>query len=91
MLTAVVCSGGVVLLLLARSRWWHWALAALLPTLVAVVLMISVLHWASDVVGGALLGMALVAASASVGIGRPSVSGPSAPAAPRGRGDVRQS
>ena len=64
MFVAVICSGGVVLLLTTRLRWWHWIVAAIAPAVVGVTLMIAVVHWASDVVGGALLGTSLLALSA---------------------------
>jgi membrane-associated phospholipid phosphatase len=64
MLSAVICSGGAVLLLATRHRWWHWLLAMVAPAVVGASLMIGVLHWASDVVGGALLGTSLLACSA---------------------------
>ena len=64
MLSAVICSGGIVLLLATRSRWWHWLLAVTVPAAVGAALLIGDFHWASDVVGGALLGTSLLAISA---------------------------
>lgn len=64
MLTAVICSGGVLLLLATRSRWWQWLLAVIAPAVVGAALLIGDFHWASDVAGGALLGMSLLAFSA---------------------------
>jgi membrane-associated phospholipid phosphatase len=63
-LCAVIVAGGVLLMLFARTRWWQWIVAAVLPTVMVVVVMVSVLHWASDVLGGLLLGVFLVSASA---------------------------
>ena len=63
-LCAVIVPGGLLLMLAARTRWWQWVLVAALPAVMVVVVMVSVLHWASDVVGGLLLGVFLLSASA---------------------------
>lgn len=70
-LCAVIVPGGLLLMLTARTRWWQWVLVAVLPAVMVVAVMLSVLHWASDVVGGVLLGVFLLSASASTPL-RPS-------------------
>lgn len=63
-LSAVMVSGGFLLMVSSRTRWWHWLLASVLPAVMVVAVMVSVLHWASDVVGGVLLGVFLISSSA---------------------------
>jgi membrane-associated phospholipid phosphatase len=63
-LCAVIVPGGVLLMLVARTRWWQWALVALVAAFSVTLVMVSALHWATDVVGGLLLGVFLLSASA---------------------------
>ena len=43
-----------------RTRWWWWVLPAAAAGLMTAALVLSAAHWTSDVVGGALLALALV-------------------------------
>jgi undecaprenyl-diphosphatase len=52
----------MVVLLGAQSCWWAWALVAVLEAAMAVSLLIIGLHWLSDVLGGILLGVAVLGA-----------------------------
>lgn len=66
MALTVAMVGGVLILLVARTRWWHWALVALAPIGMACCLLYGAIHWTSDVVGGALLGATVVALACGV-------------------------
>jgi len=66
MALTVAMVGGVLILLVAQTRWWHWVLVALAPTIMACCLLYGAIHWTSDVVGGALLGATVVALACGV-------------------------
>ncbi len=56
----IVCLGGCALVCWPRVPWWGWAPVVLATGLMAAALVVSGAHWASDVLGGVLLGLALV-------------------------------
>jgi undecaprenyl-diphosphatase len=56
----VVCLTGMVVLFSVQSRWWSWALVAVVAAAMAVSLLIIGLHWLSDVLGGVLIGLAVL-------------------------------
>jgi membrane-associated phospholipid phosphatase len=60
----LVCVGGAVLLVLGSPRWWQWSLAAVVPLSMCVALLLQAAHWFTDVLAGALLGVAAVLATA---------------------------
>jgi membrane-associated phospholipid phosphatase len=79
MVAVLVCLGGCLLVLgPGRRRWW-WVVPAAAAGLMATALVVTATHWPSDVVGGALLGLAtLMAAGWGSGTtpGRPSAGAP---------------
>jgi len=62
----VATVGGVLILLVARTHWWQWALVALAPLGMAGCILYGSIHWTSDVVGGALLGATAVALACGI-------------------------
>lgn len=62
MLAVLVCLGGCVLVLAPRRRWW-WVVLAAAAGLMATALVVTATHWPSEVVGGALLGLAVLMAA----------------------------
>ncbi len=81
----LVCLGGCVLVLGPGLRWW-WLVPAGGAALMAVALVVSATHWPSDVVGGALLGLAVLMAARSGSTSRSrSRSGTPAAGGPRRR------
>ncbi|MDT0213271.1 phosphatase PAP2 family protein [Rothia sp. ARF10] len=61
MLAVLVFLSGCLLLLWPRVRWWWWLLVAGPAALMAGSLVVVVAHWPSDVLGGALLALAVLA------------------------------
>jgi len=66
MALTVAIVGGVLILLVPRTRWWHWVLLSLVPLGMACCLLYGAIHWTSDVLGGALLGATVVALACGV-------------------------
>jgi membrane-associated phospholipid phosphatase len=61
----IVCLGCCALLVWRRTRWWQWALVAVPPGVMATALLYAGAHWATDVLGGALLAVATICWAAS--------------------------
>jgi membrane-associated PAP2 superfamily phosphatase len=59
----VVFLGLTVLLVRYRSRWWDWLLVAAVGAAMAFSLVVQAAHWLTDVVGGGLLAVAVLAAA----------------------------
>lgn len=81
----VLVASGVVLLVAAAGRRvlaWVFAVPLLLSTAMALSLVIQAAHWLTDVVGGTLLGTAVLAVAAGTGAGRFATMG--TPARPDG-------
>ena len=83
MLADLVCLGGIVLLLWRPAPWWAWLPVVAVEVAMGLALLFAAAHWFTDVVGGALLGAALLPVAASLRLrsaasGRPG----SAPAGP---------
>jgi membrane-associated phospholipid phosphatase len=58
----LVCLSGCLLLLVPRVRWWGWAVVVGAAALLTVGLLVSAAHWPTDVLGGALLAVAVTSA-----------------------------
>lgn len=59
--TVLVCLGGAILVLQQRPRWWEWVLVGLAGVAMGIALLLQAAHWFTDVVGGLLLGLAVLA------------------------------
>lgn len=59
----VVCLGGCLLVLWPRVPWWLWLPVVASSCLLAASLLVAGAHWFTDVLGGMLLGVALLAVS----------------------------
>jgi membrane-associated phospholipid phosphatase len=55
--------GGCLLVLFPRVRWWLWAPVAWAAGLLSVALLVCAAHWPTDVLGGVLLALGLLAAA----------------------------
>jgi membrane-associated phospholipid phosphatase len=58
----LVCLSGCLLLVWPRVRWWGWTPVVAAAALLSVSLLVSAAHWPTDVLGGALLAVAVVGA-----------------------------
>jgi membrane-associated phospholipid phosphatase len=63
--SVVVGLGLTVLVLRGRSRWWDWLAVAAVGAAMAFSLVVQAAHWFTDVVGGALLATAVLAAAST--------------------------
>lgn len=63
--SVLVCLGGALLVVRARTLWWQWLLVGLVALAMGVALLIEAAHWVTDVVGGALLAVALLASAST--------------------------
>lgn len=57
----LVALGGAALVVRCPVPWWQWCLVGAVGLLMAGCLLVQAAHWMSDVVGGALLGTAVLA------------------------------
>lgn len=57
----IVCLGGCVLVIWPRVAWWLWTPVVAGAAVLATSLLVCGAHWATDVLGGLLLGVALLA------------------------------
>jgi len=60
MVSVIVCLGCCALILWRTTRWWQWMLIAGVASAMAAALLFTAAHWPSDVLGGALLGVAVL-------------------------------
>jgi membrane-associated phospholipid phosphatase len=58
----LVCLAGCLLLVWPRLRWWMWVPVLGAAALMTVGLLVAAAHWPTDIVGGALLALGVVAA-----------------------------
>ncbi len=59
--SVLVCVGGALLILRERPRWWEWSFVGLAGAVMGWALLVQAAHWLTDVVGGALLAVTLLA------------------------------
>ena len=62
--SATVCAGLALLLMWPAPRWWHLTLPVVPGLVMGVSVVVIGMHWASDAVGGVLLGVTGLAAAA---------------------------
>jgi membrane-associated phospholipid phosphatase len=65
--TIVVCLGLMVWLLRPGGRWWIWLVPAFGGALMGLCLLVQAAHWTTDVLGGALLAVAVLGVVCAVG------------------------
>jgi len=66
----VVCLGGCLLVAFPRVSWWMWLPMVAAAALLITGLLVAAAHWPSDILGGALLALALVSASSRLTVRR---------------------
>lgn len=79
-IAVVVCLGGCLLVALPRVRWWHWTPVVAATALMTTGLLVSAAHWTTDVLGGGLLALTVVAACSGLPLRRPAHPPPGPPA-----------
>ncbi len=65
--TVVVCTGLLTLMLVPDRHRWRWLVPLLLGPLMGVALLLQAAHWLTDVVGGALVGVTILATVTALG------------------------
>lgn len=91
MLADLVCLGGIVLLLWRPAPWWAWLPVVAVEAAMALAMLFAAAHWFTDLVGGVLLGAAVLLVGATLRV-RSSGSGSpgSAPSSPTRDGQRRR-
>lgn len=69
-MVGIICFAGGIVLLRRRRRLRAWFAVAVLTVLVAGCLLLTAVHWVTDVVAGALLGTALLLLAAQLPLWR---------------------
>jgi membrane-associated phospholipid phosphatase len=62
-LVLLICLGAALLLVHRRPPPWEWLLVRAADAVMALALLVQGTHWLTDVIGGALLGVAVLAAT----------------------------
>jgi membrane-associated phospholipid phosphatase len=70
MIGVTVCLGIVALVAQPRASWWVWLIPTLGGGLMGAALLLQASHWSTDIVGGALLGTGVLAATIASAPGR---------------------
>ena len=74
MMALVVCLGTIALLVRGGARVWSWlawSLVAVAGSVMVVALLLSATHWLTDVLGGVLVGGAVLCWARGLWLGRP--------------------
>jgi membrane-associated phospholipid phosphatase len=71
MVSVLVCLGGSLLVARRCSHWWEWLVVGLLTLAMGLSLLFQAAHWLTDVVGGGLLGIVVVAVASAWTIRQP--------------------
>jgi membrane-associated phospholipid phosphatase len=66
MVGVIVCLGCCALVLWRTTRWWQWVLLAGVAAAMGAALLFTAAHWPSDVLGGTLLGVAVLGFAAGL-------------------------
>jgi membrane-associated phospholipid phosphatase len=61
--TVLVSIGGAMLILRERPRWWEWSGVVASGAVMGLSMLVQAAHWFTDVVGGLLLGLTVLAAA----------------------------
>lgn len=62
MVADIVTAGCILLLLVSRARWWMWlSVVAPVGLAMALAMLFTAAHWLTDLVGGALLSVVVLA------------------------------
>jgi membrane-associated phospholipid phosphatase len=69
MVAVLACLGGCVLLLRRRPHKWPWLVVGMAATLMGAALLFTAAHWPTDVVGGGMLGLTLLAGAVALAPG----------------------
>jgi hypothetical protein len=68
MVTIMVCGGLLTLLFRPRLDWGLWLLPAVAGAVMGLCLLLQAAHWTSDVLGGVLLAVVILAAAGAVSV-----------------------
>jgi len=75
MVMLLVALGCTLLLLRAPATWWQWTGVALVGLTMAASLLVLATHWMTDVAGGALIGITVLAVVSIPGVARAAPKG----------------
>ena len=81
---AIVACTGVIVMLTGPGARSLWLIPIVLGSAMAIALLVQAVHWASDVLGGALLATATLAAACALGVAGRSNDSDADPGSPHG-------